>query len=668
MKKITHVYKGVNDWIDRPPGIGQFIRGSCYLHEILQSRQVDFKIDISSSKLSQLIFEDDDIFSKKKYDNKIKAKEYFAADIKNHGCLVEDLNRFLLSDNIDLYLSTNVGSWDRVSVPSTTKDFIRKFFNFREAIEKKFNKNVAPEGYEVLSIRCGYPQHSELSNLDSREQITLTTRMIEENILHQAEHPIFVSSDSYEIKKTLAKRYGFLALPHNSKHDGFSDAAESLAMDMLLIKHSKFNYHINLYAEKWSAFSHYISIIHDIPNSYFRLPNFTEETIPDSIRVHKFQSDALIAMPPPLKKANTTSNKIVLPERAKIAVIKPDGIGDLVLITPLLRSLRIRHPLAIIVLITADHSLNITGQCPYIDWQIGGMSILTPTDSVVAIADILKKRYGNFDLSILARWDTDWYGGAAMSVRLGATCRLAFSESCTELKSDKNKGFDPFFTHLIFKKSVTHEVENTFEICKYLDLEIEDRRTEIWPAIDDREKVRNLLLSRGIASNFAVVCLGASGSVRRLDVKTWAKVVDALIEESKLPIVILGGADCMEVADQLCSMVKVHNFSGKTNLIESGLFMQAARFSICLDSSMKHIGAALGSKLIQVVAHSASLPEANSASQTRFGPWGGVCKTLYPTRMEDSCRDGFCKGSEPHCIRNIDFASMRIAIQEFMNG
>jgi len=167
---------------------------------------------------------------------------------------------------------------------------------------------------------------------------------------------------------------------------------------------------------------------------------------------------------------------------------------------------------------------------------------------------------------------------------------------------------------------------------------------------------------------FAAVCLGASGAVRRLDSETWSKVCEVIKEESGLPIVLLGGAECVEVADQLCLMVDTHNFSGKTSLIESGLLTQSAQFSICLDSSMKHIGAALGAKLIQIVAHAASLPDANSASQARFGPWGGVCKTLYPTHMENLCSNGFCKGAEPHCIRNIDFTSMRLAIREYMHN
>lgn len=668
MKKVINIYKNSNHWLNRPPGIGQFIRGSCYLHEILQPRGVDFKIDISSSKLSYFISDDDEIFSTNKYDSNIKVKEYFAESIRDHGLLVDDLNDFLVNKNLQFHLSTNVGAWDRTDIPVNTKNFIRKLFQFRSEIHQKFKKTIAPADYEVLSVRCGYPQHREIAKLDARGQLDAAVRLIENQILPQIGHPLVISSDSHELKISLMKRYGFLALSHQSTHDGYNDHSEAVAMDMLLLKNSKFTHHINLYADKWSSFSHYISLIHDVPSGHFRLSDVIKNKSPQINNTQRHKSFTAASVVLSKVKENNLLNKIKLNERAKIAVIKPDGIGDLILTTPLLRSLRKKYPLATIVLITANHSLNVTERCPYLDWQIGGMSILTPTETVISIADAVIKRYGKFDLSILARWDIDWYGGAALSVRLGATNRLAFSETCTELKSEKNKGFDQFFTHVIFKKSITHEVENTIEICKYLDLEVDNKSTEVWPTMDDRERVRKLLISRGIGSKFAAICLGASGAVRRLDSKTWFKVCEVVREESGLPIVLLGGAECIEVAEQLCAMVDANNFAGKTSLIESGLLTQAAQFSICFDSSMKHIGAALGAKLIQIVAHAANLPEANSFSQARFGPWGGVCKTLHPTHMEAACRDGFCKATETHCIRNIDYALMRVAIQEYMQN
>ena len=669
MKKIIHVYKASHRWIERSPGIGHFIRGSCYLHEILQGRQVDLKIDISSSQLSQFIINDKQVFNVGRGNKLNGAKEYFAPEIKDHGNLVNDLNNFLSSDTQELYISTNVGSWDRSSIPVETKSFVGKFFNFRTITENKFRKLIECSEYEVLSVRSGYPQHGEVSRLDAIEKMNILNRMVEEYILPRIKYPLVISSDSYEIKKALAERFGFLILPHKSAHDGFSDGGELLAMDMLLIKNSMYHHHINLINDRWSTFSNYINIIHDIPSRHYHVPQFSEVNISTSGNIisSKFKS-VPVPLPPYTTKLNDDAlNKIVLGERAKIAIIKPDGIGDLILITPLFRSLRKKYPLATIVLVTANHSLGITEQCPYLDWQIGGMSILTPDTSIITIAETLKRRFGNFDLSILARWDVDWYGGTQMSVNLNATYRLAFSESSTGLKADKNKGFDSFFTHIIFKNSISHEVENTLEICKYLELDTDDRRTEVWPIIENRENVRKILSSLDIRKDFVVICLGSTNAVNQLSVSKWVEVCQVVGQTAEMPIIFLGGAEYTNVADQICLSLTAHNLVGKTSLIESGLLTQRARFSICLDSSMKHIGASLGSRLIQIVAHSAKLPVENSFSQTRFGPWGGICRTLYPKNMEMSCIGGFCKAKEPHCIQNIDFDLLRHSIMDYLN-
>ena len=46
-KKVIQVYKNFDQWKNSPPGLGDFIRGSCHLHELMSSVNVDFKIDIS---------------------------------------------------------------------------------------------------------------------------------------------------------------------------------------------------------------------------------------------------------------------------------------------------------------------------------------------------------------------------------------------------------------------------------------------------------------------------------------------------------------------------------------------------------------------------------------------------------------------------------------------
>jgi hypothetical protein len=45
------------------------------------------------------------------------------------------------------------------------------------------------------------------------------------------------------------------------------------------LKNSRFNYHINAWVGWWSGFSHYTSLIFNIPSMNFRAPKFAREQI-----------------------------------------------------------------------------------------------------------------------------------------------------------------------------------------------------------------------------------------------------------------------------------------------------------------------------------------------------------------------------------------------------
>ena len=97
-------------------------------------------------------------------------------------------------------------------------------------------------------------------------------------VLPCARAPMVVTSDCHELKLELARRYGMIALPHRSQHGAFGNALP-VAIDLNMLKNSRFNYHINCRADWWSGFSHYTSMIFRVPSMNFRSPHFAKEEI-----------------------------------------------------------------------------------------------------------------------------------------------------------------------------------------------------------------------------------------------------------------------------------------------------------------------------------------------------------------------------------------------------
>jgi hypothetical protein len=274
-KKIIQVYKNFDQWKNSPPGLGDFIRGSCHLHELLSSVNVDLKLDISQSDFKNHIVQNENMFTQKDMRSITNAAEYFT----DHNALINDLNLFLKGDSQTLFICTNFGHWNRLELPAPTKKFMANFFKFSDAVTAYSASHIPVQSYEVLSIRFGDKYYGET---DASPEVFLKNQLfniIERAILPNLKHPLVVTSDSFLMKNELADKYGFLMLPHHSEHGAFNSSSYPVCVDMSLLKNSKFNYHINLWANWWSGFSHYTSLIFSIPSMNFRAPEFICETL-----------------------------------------------------------------------------------------------------------------------------------------------------------------------------------------------------------------------------------------------------------------------------------------------------------------------------------------------------------------------------------------------------
>ncbi len=240
---------------------------------------MEFRIDVSQSEFCGFILQDESIFNRGDQDHIGCAEEYFV----DHAALRERLLTFQRSDETEFYVCTNLGAWNRLTLTENTRDFIRKFYCFTEEIENRIGCVFNDIEYETLVVRCGDCFYGDdrlgVDTIANSKKIEQTiSSIVEHHILPRAQLPIVVTSDNHELKLVLASRYGMLMLPHRSQHGAFGNALP-VAMDLCMLKRSRFNYHINHWATWWSGFSHYTSVIFRIPSMNFRAPMFSKEEI-----------------------------------------------------------------------------------------------------------------------------------------------------------------------------------------------------------------------------------------------------------------------------------------------------------------------------------------------------------------------------------------------------
>lgn len=263
-KTVVQVYKAGSDWHNStPPGIGDYIRGLASLDELGREFGFDVVSDVSQSDYAKAVDQDQPLFHVGDPAAIRKAGEYFT----DHNALLVDLWRFVAKQPDEvLYISTNLGHPQRGYLPDETRRYLRQWFNFRPEVSVREALSLLPQSYGVLSIRCGdifFKTGGALS--PPHRKLVLET--IEDEVAPVAPARMVVMSDSEDMADLVAKTFGFLRAGR-SEHGGLSGAA-SVCRDLDLLANSGKNFHINAWANWWSGFSHYTSLICGVPSINF---------------------------------------------------------------------------------------------------------------------------------------------------------------------------------------------------------------------------------------------------------------------------------------------------------------------------------------------------------------------------------------------------------------
>ena len=272
----------------------------------------------------------------------------------------------------------------------------------------------------------------------------------------------------------------------------------------------------------------------------------------------------------------------------KILVINLMHIGDLLLVTPVLRTLRTNFPAAHIALLAdkkladlVQYNKNID-ECILIDKK-------GADDTVTNFVRFIKKiRDKKFDLVINLHRNERASALAAFS---GAKKIVGYSKP----------GFSFLFTKVCPNlKAVEHQVQSHFDVLqKAVGIEkFDDGGLEMW--IDDKSKAAaDEIFKNNFPADTKVVAfnIGASWLTKRWLDKYFARCADILLETGYGVAFLGGGMDreiveaCVEKMEQKENpLLKI--FTGKLTLAEVAGFLDNCALMLTTDSGPMHIGVA----------------------------------------------------------------------------
>ena len=358
-----------------------------------------------------------------------------------------------------------------------------------------------------------------------------------------------------------------------------------------------------------------------------------------------------------------------------ILVVRLDEIGDVVMTSPFLRELRQNAKNVWITLIVKPEVFNLVELCPHVnevliyDWNTHGryQQLIRHKRAIhLASKHLWDKK---FDLSIVPRWDRDYYNASFVSYFSGAVNRIAYSENINEDKKIYNKNFDLLFNHVLNDNNQQHEVLYSLNIIKHLNGTIKEDHLEAWFSTEDESYAKELLkrYHRNDAGDFLFIAIapGSRSQRRQWPTDNYIAIARWLIDYYSSFVVLLGGSDEKPIGKQFEDNIRHHmiNLIGQTTLRQTAAIINECHLFIGNDGGPMHLAAAVGTSVIEICCHPQSGSPKHRNSPRRFGPWKVQSTILQPEYAVEPCKDS-CLSTEAHCIKSISTAQVIKAIQK----
>ncbi|MDA3798882.1 MAG: glycosyltransferase family 9 protein [Kiritimatiellae bacterium] len=333
-----------------------------------------------------------------------------------------------------------------------------------------------------------------------------------------------------------------------------------------------------------------------------------------------------------------------VPEKpSRILVIRPGGIGDMLLLLPLLTVLRKKFPNAEIHIVCEKRNVQALELA-----DLNIRPILYNSNPFTFLATIIHTKY---DIAI----DTEQFHkfSAIFAFLSGAQIRVGF-----KIAPKRN----PLYTHLINYDLIGYEADEFFKLLSCLDI-----KKDLFPDISnvikiDDEESKNLIAEQG-----KIIVIHPSAST---DYKLWhrtrfAKLLVLMHEKySDHKIMVVGSQDERQYAVYLRDDLEAKNidikvFNGEFSLRETALLINRAELFIGSDSGLAHLAVLL-----------------NIPSITLFGPsdakkWGIQSDRHKCIFSQRTCAPCFIFGYQnpcqsKACMQDIPVDEVFDAVQELI--
>jgi heptosyltransferase-2 len=313
----------------------------------------------------------------------------------------------------------------------------------------------------------------------------------------------------------------------------------------------------------------------------------------------------------------------LVPEKIKsVTVIKLDHIGDVILATPVIESLRIGFPKAMIRVVIGAWSKEVLHNNPNIDEVI---CYHPPWLDRSLTSNISEKREENKEaLRLLLEIKHD----LVVDLRRGDLFHIAFSSSISNkylLAYKTDSEFDRFITHLVSVSSKDHVSVQQLKLLKSIGLKT-GKVPQLYPSNTDIAWAKNQLSSH---KPKIAIFTGAGAPIKKWPEKRFLKLCYRL-HKLGFEIVLVGSDQEKQFAQVLSNRIHVLNFCGKTTLLQLASLLKYVHLLVSNDSAPVHLASSVETPVVVITKPNARIeyaPVGNNNSTVSYShcKWGFNC-------------------------------------------
>ncbi len=265
---------------------------------------------------------------------------------------------------------------------------------------------------------------------------------------------------------------------------------------------------------------------------------------------------------------------------AKILVVRLSSIGDIILTTPLLRSLKTAFPDARVTFVIKKQFEELLISSPYVD-ELITFDKKDGFRGLKKIKSYLKNQHFDQFLDIHKNWRSRYLRLGLQAKKIQSYRKLIFKRTLLI-----------WFKINLFGK-VKPVYERYFDAVKNLGLKYDGLGTEIHIGEGISKKVREILGGKGydFVKPLVIICPSANHYNKRWKSSGFVETAKHLIREKSVFVVVHGGVEDMKLCSEISNSIghQACSLAGSLSLAESASLLQFSKLVIANDTGLLHM-------------------------------------------------------------------------------